>query len=281
MSVSLVLNRIADDQVYKSTYPQMKGKGAAATHELHIFLADLNPSEQRLEQYYTAVNDWNKLHPELTDKMKACFLALVFRSPSGDEQTVKVMQSARYFRSDDSDQVVRNIHEDADFFVSKGFSVVREKVEASAYGIEGIPQTDEETKVNETKYFEFHIKVGSKEHEDNQPLDDKEIEKLKAVSRQFTEQFSVPVPLSYNCNKDGVSGDGQGYQRFLNVRFRDQGIDTIKPKLDLFKNAIDSVGLKVIKTISEYVWYDSFTQLDKGWIDYTAEEEKALVSLRA
>ena len=273
MSVQVsVLNRISNDAEYKKTYPDMKGKGSPGTHELHIFLSEINPSQERVEKYYQAVKDWNAQHPAITDKMKACYLALVFRSPDGSENTVKVMQSARYFRSDDTDQVVKECHNDADFFVKKGFSVIREKIEATAYGIDGVPQTEEDTQTYKTKYFEFHIKIGHKDVGDNQPLSEDEIEQLKSISRQFTSKFGTPIPLSYNCNQDGVSGDGLGHQRFLNVRFRSQGMSSIKPKLEEINLAIAAVGLRVLKMISEYVWYDSFTQLDHGWIDYTPEE---------
>ena len=69
-----VLNRIENDAAYKSTYPEMLGKnGTLAVHELHVFLQELNPTEERLQQYYTAVREWNDQHPDLNDKMKACF----------------------------------------------------------------------------------------------------------------------------------------------------------------------------------------------------------------
>jgi hypothetical protein len=30
----------------------------------------------------------------------------------------------------------------------------------------------------------------------------------------------------------------------------------------------ETTNLKVVKVISEYVWYDTFVELDKGWIDF-------------
>jgi len=273
-----VLNRIANDEAYKSSYPAMKGNGHPATQELHVFLAEIDPSQKRVKQYYKAVKDWNEQHSELTDKMKACYLALIFRDSKGNEKTVKVMQSARYFRCDNTDEVVKEAHKDADYFVKRGFSVIREKIEAMAYGIEGIPQTDAETQSYQTKYFEFHIKIGRNDAKDKRQLDKKEIKALKSISSQFTSQFKKPVPLSYNCNQDGVSGDGLGHQRFLNVRFRNQGITSIKPKLETINKAISDIGLRVIKTISEYVWYDSYTALDHGWIDYSPEELEDLLN---
>lgn len=276
--MSSVMNRIQNDAQYALTYPKMVGKNdSLATQELHIFLAEINPQPEMVQKYYQVVKEWNDLHPEMSDKMKACFLALIFRDVDGNDKTISVMQSARYFRCDDTEEVVRQAHADADWFVEKGFSVIREKIEATAYAIDGIPQTDEEAASYPAKYFEFHIKVGKKDAEDGAPLTAEEIQNLKTISRVFTSKFGIPVPLSYNCNKDKIQNDGQGSQRFLNLRFRDEGIKTIAPKVREVSSAIENAGLKVLKTISEYVWYDSFPQLDQGWIDYSSEELHTLV----
>ena len=79
------------------------GVNDEALHEIHIFLADLNPTSEKLAQYNQAVEDWNHVNVGLSTSsrslgypMKACFLALVFRAPDGTENVVKVMQSARY-----------------------------------------------------------------------------------------------------------------------------------------------------------------------------------------
>ena len=269
-----VLNRIENDVAYRSSYPVMHGTGTlAATHEAHIFLGELNPNQEQVLRYYKVVDEWNKCHPEVTDKMKACYLALVFRDPDGTEKTVSVMQSARYIRSNDMEAVVKETHEDADWFAQHDFSVIREKIEASAYGIHGIPLQDAEMERYPTKYFEFHIKVGRADSQDRSELTDAEITELKNISEVFTKQFKTPVPLSYNRNPHQLGNDGQGHQRFLNVRFRKIGLEKVKEQVKEVESAInDTRSFKVIKTISEYVWYDSFTELDHGWIDYTKEE---------
>jgi hypothetical protein len=262
-----VLNRIQDDAAYRLTYPDMQ----AGLQEVHIFLQDLNPQASELERYYKAVDEWNDLHPDVTDKMKACFLALVFRSPDGQEQTISVMQSARYIRSNgNTDDVVKAAHADADWFAKKGFVVIREKIEASAYGMKGVPLTDEEMQQYPSKYFEFHIKVGRKDAEKNEQLSEEEISELKKVSKEFTKKFKTPIPLSYNRNPHQQRGDGQGHQRFLNVRFRNIGLEKVKAHVKEIETAIQaSRSFKVLKTISEYVWYDSYTALDNGWIDFS------------
>jgi hypothetical protein len=44
--------------------------------------------------------------------MKMCYLTLLFR----DVGPVKVLQSARYFRSNETDDVVKEIYKDAEFY---------------------------------------------------------------------------------------------------------------------------------------------------------------------
>jgi hypothetical protein len=60
------------------------------------------------------------------------------------------------------------------------------------------------------------------------------------------------------------------------VRFRTSRDESVKCVNDL-KNAIEKdSGFTVLKVISEYVWFDTLTDLDKGWIDYTPEELKKM-----
>ncbi|MBA3815591.1 MAG: hypothetical protein H0X29_03555 [Parachlamydiaceae bacterium] len=275
-----IFNQIENDQAYKTTYPSMVGQGAnvEAAQELHIFLAELNPSEERVKEYYDVVQKWNDQHLNLSYSMKPCYLGLVFRDASGAEQTVSVMQSSRYVHSNNTDYVVQQSHEDAQWFIEHGFSVIREKIEAQIHGIDGIPNTNAEMALFPTKYFEFHIKIGRVDKEDSSELSEEEIEQLKTISNDFTRKFRVPIPLSYNRNKNQSNGDGQGNQRFLNVRFRQIGFNQVALKVEEIKEAIKQTGkFKVLKTISEYVWYDSFSQLDHGWIDYTPEELKGMM----
>lgn len=275
-----IMNQIECDKEYKKSYPDMKGEGRSigAAQEIHIFLGDINPTQERVKEYYAVVEKWNQLHPDLTYKMKPCYLGLIFRNPQGGEQTVCVLQSSRYVRTNDSDYAVHQSHCDAAWFVQHGFSVIREKIEVEVHGTDGIPLTDEAMNLYPTKYFEFHIKVGRVDKEDLSELTSIEIDQLKAISNEFTTRFQVPVSLSFNNNRDQHTGDGQGHQRFLNVRFRNIGYNSVEPKLNEVKQAINETGtFKVLKTISEYVWYDSFTALDYGWIDYSPEELNSLM----
>ena len=248
--------------------PKLTGTNdTEALNEIHIFLKDLNPSEEILKRYNAAVEEWNTTHQEASHKMKACFLALVFRDSDGNENVVKVMQSARYIRGNHSNIVVDECHQDAKWFEDRKLPVVRQKIEAMAYGIQEIP-------LDETppgKYFEFHIKVGRKDRDNSCPIEDDEINVLRELSVQFSSQFKIPVPLSYNENKNKYNQDGQGHQRFLNVRFR-KGRTECADFVNQVKEAINATHFRVLKVISEYVWFDTYTDMDKGWIDYTPEE---------
>lgn len=245
----------------------MTGTGdIPATHEIHHFLLPLNPDNDTLQRYFDLVEQWNQKHPS-TLPMKPCYLALIYRK-DGIEEEVCVMQSARYFRSNDTDLVIEQCKNDTHFFESNGFTVVREKIEASAYGINGIPLTDDVAQ-KYPKYFEFHIKVKQKDTDEYAAITKNEVNQLKSIATLFTKHYNIPIPLSYNK----VNKDGKGHQRFLNARFREQGLNTIKPKVDSIKNTINETScFTVTKVISEYVWYDTNTQMDHGWIDFTPEE---------
>ena len=258
------------------TYPEMKGKGSQeALHEIHIFLSNLNPSEEELARYYEAVRQWNASNPN-EQPMKACYLDLVFKQ-DGKDVDVCVMQSARYFRSDSTDLVIDQCHKDAAFFKSHGFEILREKIEANAHSIEGIPLTNEDVEKYPTKYFEFHIRVQRK-NRDPSPITEAEIEYLKRVSDYLTHTLQTPVPLSFNKNKDKENTDGKGHQRFLNVRFRHTGLDLIKERLREISTLIDKTsGLKVVNSIDEYVWFDTLTSLDHGWIDFRPDESQKIL----
>lgn len=114
------------------------------------------------------------------------------------------------------------------------------------------------------KYFEFHIRVSRKNEnnkDSNCPISLEEINELSNISKEFSELFKIPVPSSYN--------NGQDHQRYLNVRFRNIGSNQARKNVDEIVQAIhNSHYFKLDKIIAEYVPYDSYTQLDNGWIDF-------------
>jgi hypothetical protein len=244
-----VMHKVRDDAQYMLTCPRMTGEGSPALHEIHIFLLPLNPDPSVVAEFEACVDEWNAKHPDAKKPMKACVLALDFK----DAGFVHVMQSSRYLPSNDQEFVVKECHADAQFFTERGFNVVREKIEASADGIIGIPRTHAEA-AKWNKYFEFHIRVGTHEG----VVTPEEELFLHETSHALTKELGVPVPLSYNA--------GKGQQRYLNLRVR-SGLDEAEIQLAMVVDAIKQ-KMTVVKKIREYVWYDSYTALDKGWIDF-------------
>jgi len=263
---------IEDKETYKKTYPVITGKGETpALHELHVFLLPINPEQKDVDVVIELTSKYNQEYAsELEDyPMKMCYLTLLFRTAG----QVKVLQSARYFRSDDQDQVIKEIYKDSAFFQKQGFDVVRIKIEANAHANKGVPSTDEECKLF-PKYFEHHIKVEHKTTKDNSPLPKEEEEQLTKVSQELSKQYKTPVPLSWNNLANPGNHENPGYQRFLNIRFRNVGMKTISGYLDnVVKSINENTNFKVVKSINEYVWYDTYTKLDFGWIDFSPEDE--------
>jgi hypothetical protein len=257
--VHKVLNRIRDDHQYLLTSPPSlisANEDVEALHEIHIFLEPLNPDEEEVSRFELAVQEWNLKHPGAKKPMKACLLALEFK----EHGWIRVMQSSRYVLSNDKHSVVKECHADAQYFCEWGFDVSREKIEATADGILGIPLLDQDATKWPGKYFEFHIRV---ERTDKDEMTEEEQEILKNLSDAFTEELGVPVPLSYNALK-GLDGKKQKY---LNLRVR-SGLGMADQQVREVIAAIKEKGLRVVKTIREYVWYDSYTLMDKGWIDF-------------
>lgn len=278
-----------DKSILNST-PEMIGKsGINALQESHIFLLPVwdeksNPIDWELVKKYNQVVD--KFNMVMIDsypnwkQMKNPLLALNFVNKG----YLTVMQSSLYLLSNNKEEIINCTHLLAKLFSLAGFVVVREKIEASVYGIDGIPLTNDDAS-KYTGYFEFHIRVESNENKnlilssisisnsdsilgsnsDQVPLSREELKVLDLVSDEFTEKFGVPVPTSFNRS---THIDG-GYQRYLNVRFRNTGSSEALSKVKEIVTKINNeTNFKVVKVISEYVWYDTFVELDKGWIDF-------------
>lgn len=259
-----------DSNVIKIT-PEMTGKsGSLALQESHIFLLPVwnentNPIDFDLVKKYNQVIEMFNFHMENTysnwKPMKNPLLALNFVN----QGYLTVMQSSLYLMTNNKLDLINCTHQLANLFKNAGFVVIREKIEASVYGIDGIPQTTDEAN-KYSGYFEFHIRVESKNNSgDKNPLDKQELDLLDSISKEFEQKFNIPVPTSFNRS---THLDG-GYQRYLNVRFRNIGsIESLDKVKEITKKINESDNLKVIKVISEYVWYDTFVELDKGWIDF-------------
>lgn len=232
-----IKNRIFSDVNYLRTMPPI----VHARYEIHIFLEPVNPSPEDVERFNLVVDNWNSRKCGGRPKMKACHLGLEFR----EQGEVRVMQSSRYFVSDDRQKVVDETHDDSLYFAAHGFDVIREKIEVMAQGCLGVPDLSKEFS---SKYFEFHVKIRSKTFD---------IDRLRELSQKFTKELCAPVPVSYNRGKGG--------QLFLNVRFSHCSLDHAMARVKFIQLVL---GDEHLSTMNELVVYDSFRGLDKGWIDF-------------
>lgn len=256
-----------DNKVLEST-PIMKGRGTPALQEIHIFLNYIGKEGEPIDQtivdkYFDVVNKYN-LYVKDQKEMKNPVLSLKFKNVG----YLTVLQSSLYVLSDNKQEIINKTHQLSNLFKTAGLTVLREKVEASVYGIDGIPQTPEED-LKYSGYFEFHIRV---QYNDTNPLTKEELHKLDLISELFTMLFKTPVPVSYNNVKEA----NNNYQRYLNVRFRGIGAIQSVKRVKLITDVLNKCYFKVLKVISEYVWYDTYVQLDMGWIDFEKQEEECV-----
>lgn len=267
-------NRITDVESYLKTGPNIKGLS-----EIHIFFSPVNPQPKTVEKFVEICNKITESHKDDPHfkKIKPCHLSLHFKGV-GD---VRVMQSSRYIISDDIKTVIKECNEEADKMqelfntayenkeIDEKVSVIREKIEAIA-SADGVPKTNDDAKLYE-RYFEYHIKLqrknpknkdqDKKDQRINEPITEDEINKLKELSKKFSDKFERPVPLSFVNN--------MFHQRYLNVRFENIGSIEAAKRMKEIEKAIDETDdFEWDKTISEYVWFDSYRALDKGWIDF-------------
>ena len=252
-------------------YPPIRG-----TSESHVFLAPFNPDAPTLARYDAAVADWNDKNarrPGATTVMRPVFLCLDFRA-AGPQF---VCQSARHVKAETTEFVIDEVHADADHFEAHGFEVLRRKVECYGWS-DGVPQTDEDALAWPDKYFEFHLRINRREDAPDARVTTAEVAQLRALSESYTERFGVPVPLSFNAYKEGR-------QRFLNLRVGHCGLATALASVEHIKRDLSADPalkyLEVGKSHIEYVWWDDNRNMDRGWIDFTADEQESILGLAA
>lgn len=273
-----------------SGLPTMKACGnAMACHEVHTFMILDQPSDdtrtaeewfcEAERRYKEAGKEWNRLyHAKLNaehkgfavfEKMATPVLALLFRKEPekfdcDNLHKVVILQSARHISCNNLHTVVEQQNADMEYFESKGFRVVRQKIEVLPGNIPSMPQSAEEASKYPSLYFECHIKVELNESEQRVQIREDEIERLVQISKRFTKEFGIPVPLSYNV----ATTKRKPLQRYLNVRFQGLGMPEMKQKIKQVQNAITEEGtFRHVKNIFEGVWADSNRAMDYGWID--------------
>jgi hypothetical protein len=255
-----------DEEVLSLTNNITGKNNTTALHEIHIFLGpvwdEINNivDDEIVKKYDFVVEQFNNIMYntyENSKLMKNPLLALNF-----DIGYLTVMQCSLYLLSNSRKEVIKCCHMLAELFKNAGFIVLREKIEASFDGIDGIPLTANELVKSKT-YFEFHIRVEHIEKDNCSSFKNDEIKLLEKISDDFTKKFETPVPLSHNKNKDnnGI------FQKYLNIRFRNENKENIVFKLNNIVQEINKNNLKVGKIIKEWVWYDTYPELDQGWID--------------
>jgi len=99
------------------------------------------------------------------------------------------------------------------------------------FDFRGVPQTDESWKDFPKRYFEFHIRVNRKDDHPDAIISESEVNLLKQIAQQFTQQFQTPVPLSYNDTQENK-------QRYLNVRFANCSANYARNSAERIKMAI-------------------------------------------
>ena len=215
-----IINDILDKQAYKATYPKLVGKSDhKALHELHVFLLSVNPSQDIIDLALEATDKYNhKYAHELNGyPLKMCFLTSLFKSTGH----LKVLETARYFRSDDQDEVITEIYKDAAFYQECGFDIVRIKIEANVHSTKGLPITDEEAKES-PQYFEVHVKVQQRTAQDSPPVSKEEEQALADVSESMHIQSFTRI-LSFNYDRIFASSANRNHAR------KTQDIKFIRP----------------------------------------------------
>lgn len=216
------------------------------TFEIHIFVTPLDPSPEQAASFSAACKGDGD-----AARMKGLLLNLDYVNKG----FVGVLQSSRYVRGSLED-AKRGAEEDAAILRSKGFEVVRKKVEAVSTN-DGVPKTMDDAKRSpDDRYFEFHLLIDGK----SGPISNEDVASLRSIASEMSRRLDQPVPLSYNALKPA--------QRFLNLRARRMGLDDAMVHVRELESLIERTGvLGVVKVIAEYICFDDNRAIDNGWLE--------------
>ncbi|KAJ6237179.1 hypothetical protein M0813_26733 [Anaeramoeba flamelloides] len=171
---------------------------------------------------------------------------------------LRIIQTSRYLSTNDYEAVKKVMAADVKFLEEHGMIALRTKTELDVLGSpEGYPLTDEQAR-EMGKYFEFHFKLELLE--DSGSNNNKYDNKLYDIGKELQKLYGTIVPFSYNLVEP--------YQRFLNLRFWDNGYNNIEKFIKLFTKKIleyDCI-VSISRTISEYIVQDSLEEFDYPWI---------------
>jgi inosine/xanthosine triphosphate pyrophosphatase family protein len=147
--------------------------------------------------------------------------------------------------------VVREAVALAKELASRGFDVIRTKIEQHGR-LEGTPESDEvAARGPATSYFEYHIKIATPDGADLGPL-------AGALAR-------VGGYLSWNSEK-GPGKDGL-VERFVTLRLPGLGRASAEARFEALARAVDASGVQVRNRVREYTVFDTNLGVDAGWMD--------------
>lgn len=221
--------------------------------------------------------------------MKMCELVLFFLKPSPSTQEevpspVHVLQSARYVYGKTNAQTIDEARFDASFFTERGFAYIRTKCEANLPTHQHLFPSDEKKEEQERietvhKYYrEFHIKCGIKENDhiisNASTIHQDDFITFGILCKELCQKYLIPIALSYNKQPHQHGEDQQGGQIFVNLKlWRCSDSESIVDEIEKSTEATHlrsnpEKSYRVIKTIKEWVWVDTYRGMDNGWLEF-------------
>lgn len=132
---------------------------------------------------------------------------------------------------------------------TKGYNVIREKIEGSYWHPKAPFKEDGDTKMPEGCYFECHLNVA---------CDDERLKDLSKIAK------STNCHLSSNAFKKFDDGS---FTIMMTYRSYDQMFEDFEDHLEFIKNNLKWCGFKLEKEIVEFSIYDTKINHDSKWLE--------------
>ena len=259
-------------------FPNVKGKFNGACHEIHLFLGPVGTTENPLKStdikryqdlvvlFNSTMMDEKTGNPYKSFRMMGCPELVI----NYDFTDITIMQTSMYVYHNDMKAVLEYAYALADAMCFAGYDIYRVKIEAMIDGCTGIPEKDSE--MPEGTYTEFHIKVARKNGDSLTPLEPSEIKTLEQTAVTLSDTANTMVALSYNKSTfDSKNINTPIYskinQRYFNTRYYGMGVERALVEINNFCETIaETTDFKPIVKHNEWVWYDTGSIFDEGWI---------------
>jgi hypothetical protein len=199
-------------------------------YEIHITVSDANP------------DDFKKTCAEIG--VKPIILDVFLKTSSVEE-----MMTSSVVKRDSLESALVDANEIKNSLVSKGFTVIRTKIE-SDINHANIADGTIINSDNDDEYFETHLNVFVKP-EDN-------FDMLYELAKKHDCHLST--------NKNKLYPDGS-YKIMITHRKYQCNVDTFEKIVTEISNDVEKAGFKVDKIITEYCLYDSNISVDSAWIN--------------